>query len=75
MPPSLTAVLPMASAEKMITTQTMINANERATRSRKLNDSEYKNSEKAVMAIPAIKISLVVFNTVSIRINPRCVLP
>jgi hypothetical protein len=31
-------------------------ANERATRSLKLNESEYKKSEKAVTAIPAVRI-------------------
>jgi hypothetical protein len=35
-------------------------ANERATRSRKLKDRAYKNNEKAVMAIPAVRISLIV---------------
>jgi hypothetical protein len=33
-------------------------ANERATLSRRLKESAYKNSENAVMAIPAVRIWL-----------------
>ncbi len=35
-------------------------ANDRATLSLKLNDKEYRNKEKAVMAIPAVNIELTV---------------
>jgi hypothetical protein len=48
--------LSMASAVNMTTTHMRIIANARATRSRKLNEREYKNNENAVMAIPAVKI-------------------
>ncbi|MFH2039210.1 MAG: hypothetical protein ABIJ65_07215 [Chloroflexota bacterium] len=48
--------LPRASLVKITTTHNKIIANERATRSRRLNESEYKNREKAVIAIPAVNI-------------------
>jgi hypothetical protein len=54
------AELSNASEVKTTTTHKRIMANERATRSRKLNDSAYKNNENAVMAIPAVRISLIV---------------
>jgi len=44
------------SIEKIATRQNMIQANDRATLSRKLKDNAYKNSEKARMAIPAVNI-------------------
>ena len=44
------------SEEKMITKQNMIQANDLATRFRKLNDNPYINNEKATIAIPAVKI-------------------
>src|SRR6266511_4024697 len=49
-----------AALVKTTTTHKRIMANERATRSRKLNDKAYKNSEKAVIAMPAVKILLIV---------------
>src|SRR5450759_2809538 len=54
------AELSNASDVKTTTTHKRMMANERATRSRKLNDSAYRNNEKAVMAIPAVRISLIV---------------
>ena len=48
------------SVEKMTTKQNMIQAKDLATRLRKLKDSPYSNSEKAAMAIPAVKIWLIV---------------
>ena len=54
------AELSNASEVNTITTHKRIMANERATLSLKLKDSAYKNSEKAVMAIPAVRISLIV---------------
>ena len=48
--------LSSASAVKTVTTHTRMIANERATRSLKLKDKAYKNNEKAVMAIPAVRI-------------------
>jgi len=48
------------SVEKMITRQNMIQAKDLATRSRKLKDNPYSNKEKAAMAIPAVKIWLIV---------------
>src|SRR5450759_2813812 len=54
------AELSNASDVKTTTTHNRMMANERATRSRKLNDSAYSNNENAVMAIPAVRISLTV---------------
>jgi len=48
------------SVEKMITKQNMIHAKDLATRSRKLKDKPYSNNEKAAIAIPAVKIWLIV---------------
>ena len=54
-------MLEIASAVKMITTPSMIVANERATRSRRLKVIAYSNKEKAVIAMPAVRIWLTVF--------------
>src|SRR5215208_4957695 len=56
-----------ASVVKTTTTHKRIMANERATRSRKLNDKAYKNSEKAVIAMPAVKM---LFSVLSPTSNP-----
>ena len=58
---------PSASAVKTITTQTIMIANDLATRSRKLKVSAYNNKENAVIAIPAVRISLIVLTK---SINP-----
>ena len=47
----------MASATKIMTRQIRMNAKERATRSLRLKVSAYNNSEKAVIAIPAVSSS------------------
>lgn len=44
----------------MITKQNMIHANDLATRLRKLKDNPYSNNENATIAIPAVKIWLMV---------------
>ena len=54
-----------ASVVNTTTTQSKMIANERATRSRKLNDNAYKKSENAVIAMPAVKILLIVCNPAS----------
>src|SRR5215212_4922004 len=54
-----------ASVVKTTTTHNKIIANERATRSRKLNDRAYRNNENAVMAMPAVKILLIVCSPAS----------
>src|SRR5215208_653914 len=54
-----------ASVVKTTTTHKRIMAKERATRSRKLKDKAYKNSENAVIAMPAVKMLLIVFNPTS----------
>src|SRR4026207_1799153 len=54
-----------ASVVKTTTTHRRIIAKERATRSRKLKDKAYKNSEKAVMAMPAVKMLLMVLSPTS----------
>src|SRR5512133_3108100 len=59
-PQSGTVLLIRASVVKTATTHKRIMANERATRSRKLNDRAYRNSENAVIAMPAVKILLIV---------------
>ena len=48
------------SVEKTITRQNMIHAKDLATRSFKLKDNPYNKSEKARMAIPAVRIWLIV---------------
>ena len=48
------------SVEKIMTKQNMIQAKDLATRSRKLKDNPYSKSEKAAMAIPAVRIWLIV---------------
>jgi hypothetical protein len=54
------AELSNASDVKTATTHNKMMANDRATLSRKLNDRAYKNNENAVIAIPAVNISLMV---------------
>lgn len=54
------AVAVKDSEEKMITKQNMIHANDLATRLRKLKDNPYSNNENATIAIPAVKIWLMV---------------
>jgi hypothetical protein len=61
--------LSTASEVKTITTHNRMIANERATLSRKLNERAYRNSEKAVIAIPAVRISLTVIIPVSKSCN------
>ena len=56
----VTAEVSSASEVKTTTTHSRIIAKDRVTRSRRLNDSAYRNNEKAVMAIPAVRISLIV---------------
>ncbi len=48
------------SVEKIITKQNIIQAKDRATRSRRLKDNPYNKSEKAAIAIPAVNIWLIV---------------
>ena len=60
-PQSGTVLFCRASAVKTMTTHNKIIAKERATRSRKLNVREYRNREKAVIATPAVRISLMVW--------------
>ena len=55
----------MASPTKMITTQARMTANERATRSRRLNVIACSSREKAVIAIPAVNSWLIVFKPVN----------
>ena len=62
------AELSRASDVKTTTTHKRMIANDRATLSRRLKDKAYKNNEKAVMAIPAVRISL----TVLIPVNRSC---
>src|SRR5512139_2823532 len=52
--------LAIASPVETMTMHTRIKANERATRSRRLNVRAYRSNEKAVIAIPAISSSLIV---------------
>jgi hypothetical protein len=57
-PQSGTVLFCRASVVKTTTTHNRMIANERATRSRKLNDRAYRNSENAVIEMPAVKILL-----------------
>src|SRR5215510_7172439 len=57
-PQSGTVLFCKASVVNTTTTHNKIIANERATRSRKLNDREYRNKEKPVIAMPAVKMLL-----------------
>ena len=66
-------MLEIASEVKMMTTHNMIAANERATRSRRLKVSAYNNNENAVIAMPAVRIWLMVFRMVirlSCQVSP-----
>src|SRR5574341_1960971 len=57
-PHSGTDLFCSASVVNTTTTHNRIMAKERATRSRKLNDKAYRNSENAVIAMPAVRILL-----------------
>ena len=61
-PQSGTLLFCNASVVKTTTTHSRIMAKERATRSRKLNDKAYMNSEKAVIAMPAVSMLLIVWS-------------
>src|SRR3990172_1218633 len=66
-PTGVLATLLKASAINTTTTHERMIANERLTRSRRLNDKTYSSSEKAVMAIPAVSKLLSVRSALTIR--------
>lgn len=68
-------LLAMASPTETSTTHNKMMAKDLATLSRRLKDSAYNNSEKAVIAIPAVNNSLMPLKpliTVSIMIFQHC---
>ena len=54
------AVVPSDSAEKITVIKNRMTAKERATRLRKLKVRAYSSNENAVIAMPAVRISLMV---------------
>src|SRR5512141_1290052 len=65
-----------ASVVKTTTTHRRMIAKDRATRSRKLKEREYKKSENAVMAIPAVRIWLSVWiPTSKLSVQPLNIRP